>query len=302
MSTRGWYEYYVMDPTTNRRTLAMQFYKWGDAVPEHALEEWRMLSDQIENADGLLPVVWLDDLLRQQLGELYTRLPTHFSVAAFLFLIQRAEEEHSPFRNWDFRDLPKEERPDYRLGFATGKAMALAGFQPQAHPEPLLDRVLTFIGAGHFVRPWRDYGLTWSVLKWLQYLTQVTLREEMGSIAGDLRAPVWDIAYRYRFFIWIDSTTPFKITRLAVELCNRHGGDLLDELEVHPDKAAIMVEYDREQADRLLDLMAENHVDRFSLREAAETFQSDEDAFWGPDCHERPSLPPATAGKRQGRT
>jgi hypothetical protein len=97
MSTRGWYEYHVMDPATNRRTLAMQFYKWGDAIPEHALDEWRMLSDQIDNAGGLLPVVWLDDLLRQELGELYARLPAHFSVAAFLFLIQRAEEEQSPF-------------------------------------------------------------------------------------------------------------------------------------------------------------------------------------------------------------
>ena len=72
--------------------------------------------------------------------------------------------------------------------------------------------MLGFIGAGHFVRPWRDYGLTWSVLQWLQYLTQVTLKHEMGSIAGDLKVPVWDISYRYRFFIWIDSKTPFRIT------------------------------------------------------------------------------------------
>ena len=119
MSTRGWYEYYVIEPTTNLRTLAMQFYKWSDAVPEHALEEW-----------------------------------------------------------------------------------------------------------------------------------------------------------------------------------NRQGGDLLAELEDYPDKAVGQAEYDREQANRLLDLIAENHVDRFSLREAGETFPSDADAFWGPDCHERPSLPPATAGKR----
>lgn len=298
MSTRGWYEYHVMDPKTNRRTLAMQFYKWGDAVPEHALDEWRMLREQIENADGLLPVVWLDDLLRQQLGELYARLPTHFSVAAFLFLIQRAEEEQSPLRNWGFRNLPKEERPDYRLGFAVGKGMALAGFQPREYPDMLLDRVLAFIGAGHFVRPWRDYGLTWSVLQWLQYLTQVTLKEEMGSIAGDLQAPVWDISYRYRFFIWIDSTEPFKITRISVELCDRYGRDLFVELEDHPEKAAIDAEYAREQANRLMDLMSEGHVDRFSLKEADETFQPDDDSFWGPDCHERPPLPPAFAGKR----
>jgi len=287
----------VMDPATNRRTLAMQFYKWGDAIPEHALDEWRMLSDQIDNAGGLLPVVWLDDLLRQELGELYARLPTHFSVAAFLFLIQRAEEEQSPLRNWEFRDLPKEERPDYRLGFAIGKAMALAGFQPCKHPDRLLGRVLAFIGAGHFVRPWRDYGLTWSVLQWLQYLTQVSLKHEMGSIAGDLTAPIRDVSYRYRFFIWIDPKTPFKITRLAVELCDPDGGDLFVDLEDHPDKSATQAEYDRERANRLMDLMTKGNVDRFSLKEADETFNYAEDSFWGPRCHERPPLSPALAAK-----
>lgn len=219
-------------------------------------------------------------------------------MAAFLFLIQRAEEEQSPFRNREFRDLPEEERPDYRLGFAIGEAMALAGFRPLRHPDRLLNRVLAFIGAGHFVRPWRDYGLTWSVLKWLQYLTQVTLRHQMGSIAGDLKAPVWDISYRYRFFSWIDSTTPFRITRLAVELCDRFSRDLFVEEEDLPEKAAIDAGYAREQANRLMDLIADDHVDRFSLQEADETFQADADSFWGPGCHERPPLPPAIADKR----
>jgi hypothetical protein len=298
MSTRGWYEYHVIDPATNRRTLAMQFYKWGDAIPEHALDEWCMLSEQIDKAAGLLPVVWLDDLLRQALGEQYARLPAHFSVAAFLFLIQRAEEEQRSFNNWEFRALPKEERPDYRLGFAIGEAMALAGFWPRAHPDQLLDRVLGFIAAGHFVRPWRDYCLTWSVLKWLQYLTQVTLEHKMSSIAGDLEAPVGDISYRYRFFIWIDAQTPFKITRLAVELCDPYGGDLFVKLEDHSDKPAMWAESDREEASRLMDLIAEGKVDRYSLKEAEATFQSAEDSFWGPHCHERPPLPLALAAKR----
>ena len=105
-----------------------------------------MLSEQIDNAGGLLPVVWLDDLLRQELGELYARLPTHFSVGAFLFLIHRAEEEQRPFRNWEFRDLPKDERPDYRLGFAIGEAMALDGFQPRKHPDRLRTRCLASSG------------------------------------------------------------------------------------------------------------------------------------------------------------
>lgn len=295
MSTRGWYEYYVIDPATNRRTLAMQFYKWGDAVPEHALDEWLMLSEQIDKASGLLPVVWLDDLLCQELGNLYDHLPQQFSVAAFLFLIQRAEEERSPLRNWEYRHLPKDQRPDYQLGFAIGEAMALTGFQPRAHPDPLLNMVLGFIAAGHLVRPWRDYGLTWSVLQWLQYLTQVTLKQEMGSIAGNLRAPVWDIHYRYRFFIWVDPNTPYKITRLAVELCNRHGGELLTELEDHTDKDALQAESDQNDVNRLMKIIDKGKVDRFSLEEADERYQAAEDYFWGPACHERPSLPAAHA-------
>ncbi|SDW03943.1 hypothetical protein SAMN05421783_101183 [Thiocapsa roseopersicina] len=98
----------------------MQFYKWGDAVPEHALNEWHMLSDQIKNADGVLPVVWLDDLLRQQLGELYARLPTHFSVAAFLF---RARS-HAPRPNSLSRSA-WECRPDaLRRGARRDRALA----------------------------------------------------------------------------------------------------------------------------------------------------------------------------------
>jgi hypothetical protein len=35
----------ALDPATARRSLAMQFYKWGDATPEHALDEWALLPD-----------------------------------------------------------------------------------------------------------------------------------------------------------------------------------------------------------------------------------------------------------------
>ena len=291
MSTRGWYEYHVLDPVSRRRSLAMQFYKWGDATPGHALDEYRLIKHQIDQAEGLLPVIWLDDLLRDQLGQLYDRLPGHFSIAAFLFLIQRAQEERSPFRNWDYHDLPKDERPDYRLGFAIGKAMVEHGFQPQSHPDPLLDDVLGFIAGGHFVRPWREYGLTWSVLQWLQYLTQVTQETHMGSIAGDLRVPTFDISYLYRFFIWIDPAQPFRITRLAIELCERFGKDLLLELEDRPDKDADQARYDRQQADALLTEIRKEGIDMFSLDQAKAEFEPETDTFWGPHHHERPPLP-----------
>ena len=131
----------------------------------------------IKDSDGRLPVIWLDDLLRGQLGSLYSHLPDHFSTAAFLFLIQRAYEESSTLKLYSHqhRGIPKEARADYRLGFAVGHAIGLNGFKPDDHPDPILDRVLFFVATGHFVRPWENYGLTWSVLQWLQYITQITL-------------------------------------------------------------------------------------------------------------------------------
>lgn len=293
MSTCGWYEYHVLDSVTRRHSLAMQFYKWGDATPEQAFDEWRLLQDQIDEADGLLPVVWLDNLLREQLGVLYDRLPPFFTQAAFLFLIQRAEEECRPYRNWEYRDLPKEERPDYRLGFAVGKAMVLNRFQPQSHPNARLNRVLAFIAAGHFVRPWREYGLTWSVLQWLQYLTQVTQRTEMGSLAGEWRRAPWDINYLYRFFIWIDSAQTFKITRLSLELCDRSGNDLFASLAGRAGKNAEQVEYDRQEAARWLECLKTDGVDMFSLEQVKTAFETVPDRFWGTQGYERPPVPRA---------
>jgi len=44
---------------------------------------------------------------------------------------------------------------------------------------------------------------TFSVLEWLQYLTQVTLEKNMGSIAGYYGSRPWEQTFLYRFFIWI---------------------------------------------------------------------------------------------------
>ena len=287
MSTRGWYEYYVMDGETGKRSLSMQFYKWGDATPEEALYEWKLLQGQIDRAGGLLPVSWLDDLLRDQLGEIYSGLPPHFSVAAFLFLIQRADEERSPFRQPDYLRLPKEQRPDYRLGFAVGKAMALNNFQPRKHPDPLLGSVLFFIATGHFVRPWKDFALNWSVLHWLQYLTQITLETDMGSIAGHLRKPAW-VSYVHRFFIWVDPREPFRINRLAVQFCESNGADLLTELDGRQFKPGDTAAYDCEEVDKLRQQIEDFGVDIYALDESEADFTVSEDCFWELACLERP--------------
>lgn len=291
MSTRGWYEYYVIDPASESISLAMQFYKWGDATPENALSEWQFLQGQIEQAQGRLPIVWLDDLLREQLHDLYGSLPKHFPISAFLFLLQRAAEELSPYRRSRYWDLPGEQRPDYRLGLAIGEAMALNGFPVRAHPDPYLERVLIFIAAGHFVRQWKDYGLKWSVLRWLQYLTQVTLETDMGSIAGDFNLPPrFDISFIYRFFIWSRPNELFGIDRLAVELCDNDGDDLLSGLRQGNDRNVEAQEADRHWADSLSRRIETSGIDTYSLISARQEFTSAPDQFWGSRCYERPEL------------
>ena len=289
MSTRGWYEYYVIDPSSGLQTLAMQFYKWGDATPENALCEYGNLHAMIKDSDGRLPVNWLDDLLREQLGSLYSHLPDHFSIAAFLFFIQRAYERTSGWDSYSFRnhDIPMEARADYRLGFEVGQAMVLNGFKPRHHPDPILDRVRFFVAVGHFVRPWENYGLSWSVLQWLQYLTQITLETDMGSIAGDFVFQQWDISYIYRFFIWIDSNEPFRIERLAIELCDSYGKDLFIRLESEDDDEDDM-EYAQAQLAELRQTIERLGVKLYSLRESAIDFRQNVDRFWDPQSDEQP--------------
>ena len=289
MSTRGWYEYYVIDSTSNSISLAMQFYKWGDATPENALSEWRFLQDQIEKAQGRLPIVWLDDLLREQLHELHLNLPPHFSVGAFLFLLQRAAEESAPLQRFRYSHLPMEQRPDYRLGFGIGKAMALNGFPKQEHSDPYLETIQDFIMAGHFIRQWKHYGLRTSVLSWLQYLTQTTLETDMGSIAGDFYPP-FDISYIYRLFIWSLPDELFAIDRLSVELCDQNGDDLLYRLRQADDQSEENAEYDRRLADNLSLQIQAARADTYSLAEARKKLTATPDHFWGRHCRERPEL------------
>lgn len=56
-------------------------------------------------------------------------------------------------------------------------------------------------------------------------------------------------------------------------------------------------EYDRNNANRLMKLIVENNVDRYSLKEAEVSYQATADCFWGTGCYERPPLPEALAIK-----
>lgn len=130
MSTRGWYEYYTINPGSRQITLSLQFYKWGDATPGNALCEWQFFRKQLCEANGWLPISDLDDMLRQQLCSLYANLPENFSAAAFLFMLQRAYETSTPSSQWKWErmDLPLKQRPDYRLGYEIGEALTRKKF------------------------------------------------------------------------------------------------------------------------------------------------------------------------------
>jgi hypothetical protein len=283
-----------VDPRRSSITLALQFYKWGDGGPENALAELAFLSEKAEAHHGLLPVVWLDDLLREQLRDLYLALPDHFSLATFLFLLQRSNEE---IRRWTppaYSRLPEEQRPDYRLGFATGYAEAVNGFQPRRHTDPHLNRLLSFIAAGHFVRPWKHYGLRLSVLEWLQYLTQPTFENDMGSILGDFRIPYRDINFLYRFFIWSGPNAPFLIDRIAVELCDRNGADLLSTADSSASDPWSDPAYRLTLAEELSQEIHRLGADTYSLKAASECLRMNPDRFWKLQNYERPPLVPET--------
>ena len=198
MSTRGWYDYYIVAPHTRTLSLAMRFYKWGDATPENALEECLRIRTTLRAHDQRLPVEWLDRLLREQLGELHPALPPYFATGAFLFLFQRAAEsiERDQWRRHD----PPEKRADFHLRYSLEQALATEPFEIPPHPDPLLERVRRFIATARYIRPWRDYGLRLDLLGWLQYLTQPMRTTDMGSLAGD-----WET---YRFWQFPERPDP----------------------------------------------------------------------------------------------
>lgn len=295
MSTRGWYEYYVIDSATGTLSLAMQFYKWGDATPQNTLCEYEFFQNQLAETSGRLPVNWLDELLREQLGDLYPGLPQDFATGAFLFLLQRAAElkHQERFLRWQ----PPEEWPDYHLCFALEEALAREPFDIQPHPNPYLERVRRFIATARWLRPWREYGLRLNVLTWLQYLTQPTRTTDMGSLAGDF-AFAWDSSYRYRFFFWqAGRHDPVCIERMAIELCDRSGEGLLARWRTEHHSDAESAEWARHEADQLEQTLRKASITTASLAMLQQEYRLVADDFW--QLRERPD--PQTTRQRARR-
>jgi len=278
MSTRGWYDYYIIAPHTGTLSLAMRFYKWGDATPENALDEYLQFRKTLRAHDERLPIEWLDRLLRDQLGELHPELPPQFATGAFLFLLQRAAEwiERNRWRRFD----PLEKRADFHLCYALEEALAAEPFEIAPHPDPLLEQVRRFIATARCLRPWRNYGLRLDLLGWLQYLTQPTRGADMGSLAGDWD-PHWEISYQYRLFFWLHPDDPFRIERIAIELCDRAGSNLLTAADPQDDD-----EWRREQLDSLRETIRESDIAITGLETIQRDYAMPADRFW--QFRERP--------------
>jgi hypothetical protein len=233
-------------------------------------------------------------MLKGQLKELYDGLPENFAVAAFLFMLQRASEfmRHEDWR-WSRLDVPLRERPDYRLGYEIGRRMDRFPVLPD-YTDKHIKTVVQFIGTGSHVRPWKRYGLTFSVMEWLQYLTQVTLQKDMGSIAGFYDSP-WDHSFLYRFFIWISPKDRFKIDHIAIEPCNSNGESLLS-----PGIGRDEDEKDIFQAiyEEIYEKIDKYDIKIYSLKDAEREFELAEDNFWKIEHYEYPELTEAVLNSK----
>lgn len=281
MSTRGWYEYYVLNEADRTISLSMQFYKWGDAIPGNALSELSALKRILQSLDGRLPVFLLDEMLREQLGAAYSQLPQSFPVGCYLFFLQRAQEEETMFKKLRYAGMRREDRPDYQYGFQIGYAQARHNVSLQEYPDEYVESANGSILAGRFVRPWSDYSLKYSFLIWLQYLTQPTLDADMGSIAGDYRAP-FDISYIYRFFVFVpEMDYGQRIGDIRLQVCDRRGANLPvenwgDIQEEEDDESS----YEADAVNELREGFSYGGEKPYSLQEAVKAYEMIEAKFW----------------------
>lgn len=151
-----------------------------------------------------------------------------------------------------------------------------------------IQRIKEYIIIGEYIRPWKNYGLRFSVLNWLQYLTQVTLEKDMGSICGVTEDP-GDCSFIYRFFIWIAPNNLFKINKIAIELCDDNGKNLFVP-EVKNKKSKSDEDYHRADNETLLSEIQKSDIELFSLKQALKEFKLTPNSFWDIRGYEYPPL------------
>ncbi len=281
MSTRGWYEYYVLDLERNEMSLAMQFYKWGDATPENAIYEYSHFIDMLTEHKKNLPLDSVDNFLKNQLGYLYDELPKYFHVGVLFFMLQRASEELSYYKRLNYMHMDEKKRPDYLLYFELGKQKYLKDYYLPSHDDKYLLQVEYFLAIGSLIREWKKYGLRLNVLEWLQYITQITLEYDMGSIAGSFSKREADFpSYLYRFFICINYQEKVNIDSVRLNICNIDGSSVLAPCDTNHNKDMEEQSYKEQKRMELINLTQKYNVNLYSYEEALGKFKFISDNFW----------------------
>ncbi|CAN2040463.1 conserved hypothetical protein [Candidatus Magnetomoraceae bacterium gMMP-15] len=282
MSVRGWYEFYILDQKASKIALPMQFYKWGDAVPYNALIEFNHFKEILEECNNYISIAPLDIMLREQLGEAYQQLPKYFSLGCYLFFLQRAYEEELPLNQIKFYSLPKEERPDYKLGYELGKASVEQNYTFIEHHNEFIRKIHDYIAIGSLLRKWNDCSSNMDFLSWIQYLTQITKKIDMGSIVGYRSRPS-DVSFTYRFFFTIpEFQLNQKIESIKIELSSSQMGNIM--LSWEEDVKYIENEDEKEDyinnMKEIEDMIESNNVELFSLNDALKSYHMEKSILW----------------------
>lgn len=273
MSTRGWYEFYVVDEKNKEVTLALQFYKWGDATWGNALWERRRLEELVGVLEGVFPTRLVEALLEHNLGGQGLALGGAFHTCYYAYLLLRAAHEvGSPLFSLSSEWLSQIKT----LSYEVGRAEAQQGYQLDLHKNPVIQRAHLSIAVGRLVRPWSEYQSRISLLNWLHFITMPGKEIEMGHILGE-SMPSFDIDYRHRFFFSVQELTPHaqRIERIRVQVCDPRGEDLRDALTWElqsPSRGEadeVMMDYRRSRASELEKVeralqQAAPHIERLS--------------------------------------
>lgn len=231
MSTRAWVEYYVVERSTRRVSLAMQFYRWAYAEPAHAAADVRELMRLTREQDGAIPVGLVRELLEENVHDAVRWLPESFPIGCYFFLLQRAVEETDRlWPVWRKSGMAEEERPDRILSNEVDEAMKAKGIATRSCGDPIIDRAHFSIGVGRFARRWEESSACMTFLRWLQYITQATAEIDFGSVAGQYEKA--RESYTHRVFFHVDhvarDTQP--IDAIELEVCSGGGRSLGEQL------------------------------------------------------------------------
>jgi hypothetical protein len=274
MSTRSWYEYYVLEEEKKEISLSMRYYKWGDAFPEEAIGEYAFFRKLLYKFSGKLPVHLLEEMLQDNLGPAYEYLHQSFSLGCYFFFLHRTKDYFSPFKRL-CGTTPTEETSEYKLGYAVGLAQSRSSYAMKKYDDENIDMANFFIKTGKLLRRWPPLSLRWGFFKWIHYLTLFEDKVEMGAIAQDGPKP-FDVSYLYRFLICVPKIKlgqEQEIRKIKLQLCTSGGKDLLPSLEknITSTKDEDEKKYLKRDLESIQKSLEEEKVELFFLEEEKKT-------------------------------